>query len=445
MNVEALLDKALTYNRVDEMELLAIRSRDELTRFTDCQIHQNVASDQIRLYVRAWVDGKTGVAETNEATEKGVQRAVAIAAQLARSQTRPAGYNPPEPKTHEEVAAWDEETWNASPDERADLVARAVKGAREAGFASSGSLTTGGGEIWVASSRGVRAHTRTSQVSFVNVVNGLQGGSGYAAFSSHRLADFDPEGTAHRALDKALRSEARMSLEPGTYTVVLEEPAVATLLGMMSFMGFSGRALLERQSFMEGRQGKRVVAEQVSVYDDALDPRGLPQPFDFEGTPCQQVHFFRRGVAEAVVHDTRTANAAGTESTGHALPPPYSAYSPLPGHVVMAAGDTSDEDLIAGVERGLLVTRFHYARPVEPREAVMTMMTRDGTFLIEQGKIKGAVDDLRVTESGLRALSEVEAVGRTQQLVARGEGFGAYLVPKVRIRAFTFTGRTERM
>ncbi|MFO8034567.1 MAG: TldD/PmbA family protein [Candidatus Bipolaricaulota bacterium] len=444
MNIEGLLDKALAYERVDDLEVLAIRTRDELTRFTDCQIHQNVASDEVRLYLRAWVDGKTGVAETNEATEEGVRRAAQVAEGLARRQTKPAGYSPPGPQPAPDVPAWDQETWDASPKMRAELVARVVKGPKEEGFNSSGSLSTGGGEIWVASTTGVRAHTKSTRARFVNVVSGQRGGSGYAEFSSVQLSDFRPEQAAQRALDKALRTEDRQALEPGEYTVVLEEPAVATVLGMLSFMGFSARALLERRSFMDGRLNQKLASDLVTVYDDPLNPRGLPRPFDFEGVPTQRVYFFRQGVAEGVVHDTRTAVASGTQSTGHALPPPYSAYSPMPGNVVMEEGALSDDELLAGVERGLLVTRFHYARPVEPREGVMTMMTRDGTFLIEDGKVRGAVDDLRVTESGLRALSEVDAVGGAQQLITGGDGFGGFLVPKVRIRKFKFTGRTER-
>ncbi len=444
MSVERLIDTALAYEGVDELEVLAIRARDELTRFTDCQIHQNVASDEVRLFLRAWVEGKTGVAETNEATEEGVRRALEVAEKLARGQTKPAGYNPPEPQPAPDVPSWDAETWDASPQLRAELVSRVVRGAKEAGFNSSGSLATGGGELWVASTRGVRAYTKSTRALFVNVVSGKRGGSGYAEFSSVRLSDFHPEKVAERALEKTERGEERQALEPGEYTVVLEEPAVATVLGMMSFMGFSARALLERRSFMEGRLGEKVASELVTVYDDPLDARGLPRPFDFEGVPSERVYFFRRGVAEAVVHDTRTAAPSGVQSTGHALPPPYSAYSPMPGNVVMEEGSASDDELIAGVERGLLVTRFHYARPVEPREGIMTMMTRDGTFLIEDGKVRGAVDDLRVTESGLRALAEVDAVGRDQQLITGGEGFGGFLVPKVRIRKFKFTGRTQR-
>ncbi len=443
--MEKVLDKVLGAKGIDELELVAIRSREELTRFTDCGIHQNVAAVDAAVHVRAWVDGKTGVVTTNDLTASGLARAAAAAAAMARAQTRPAGYAPPEPRPVKEVESWDEATWGATPEERAALVARAVEGAAKLGFNASGALSTGGAEIWIRSSRGVDVYHRTSAVRFVTVILGKSGGSGYAEFSGPRLSEFDPEATAARALAKAQASEVRVALDPGEYTVVLEEPAVATLLGMLSSMGFSARAVLEKRSFLAGKFGQKLVSDLVTVYDDGLHPKTAVMPFDFEGMPKTRVYFFRRGVAEGVVHDTRTATLMNAASTGHALPPPAAGWSPMPTHIVMEPGESSDGELLAGVERGLLVTRFHYARPVDPMRGVVTMMTRDGTFLVEGGKVKGAVEDLRVTESGLRALALVEAVGREGRLITHGEGFGAYLVPKVRIARFAFTGRTERM
>lgn len=445
MKVETVLEGVLGKRVADDLELVAIRSREELTRFTDCQIHQNVASADTTVHIRAWVEGKTGAVTTNDLTVKGLVRAAKDAAGLARAQTRPAGYVPPEPRPVQAVSAWDEATWEASPQARAELVARAVKGAAALGFNASGALSTGGAELWVRSTRGVDLYHRTSSVRFVTVIMGKSGGSGYAEFSGPRLGEFVPEEAAERALVKAQRSEVRTPLEPGEYTVVLEEPAMATLLGMLSMMGFSARAVLEKRSFFLGKLGHKLVSEQVTVYDDGLHPQTALMPFDFEGVPKARVYFFRAGIASGVVHDSRTAALMNTTSTGHALPPPGSAWSPMPMHLVMEPGTATDDELISGVRRGLLVTRFHYARPVDPMRGVVTMMTRDGVFLIEDGVVKGAVEDMRVTESGLRALANVEAVGRTARLITHGEGFGAYLVPKARVARFTFTGRTERM
>jgi len=445
LNIEGVLEEGLRLKGADVVELVAVRQREELTRFTGGRIHQNVATEGVVLYARAWVEGRFGVAETNDLSPGGLKEALRQAARIARAQGSPAGYWPPEPKPIAAVAADDEATWAATPEERAALVARAVKEPNSLGFNASGSLSTGGMEVWVLSSKGVEAHHRGSQARFITVITGRKQGSGYAEFSSTSLSDLRPEEVASRALKKAADSENRIPIEPGEYTVVLEPPAVATLLGMLSYMGFSARAVLEGRSFLCDRFGERLASELVTVYDDGLDERTLPLPFDFEGMPKKRVYFFRGGVAEGVVHDCRTAALMGAESTGHALPPPYSTYSPMPMHIVLAPGGATLEELIAGVEQGLLVTRFHYARAVDPRRAMMTMMTRDGTFLIQDGKITQAVEDLRVTESGLRALAGVEAVGRDPSLITGGEGFGGYLVPPLRIARFTFTGRTERV
>lgn len=383
--------------------------------------------------------------QTNEVSLEGLRRAAREAAELARAQTQPAGYEPPGPAPYPQVEAFDEATWNASPALRAELVRRAVAEANRLGFNASGALATGGDAIWIRTTRGVEAHFRRTLLRFVTVILGKEAGSGYAEFTSTRVGEFRPEEVAGRALEKAARSEKRLPLEPGEYPVVLEEPAVATLLGMLASMGFSARAVLENRSFFCQRFGEKMVSELVTVYDDALHPKTIPMPFDFEGVPKTRVYFFRGGVAAGVVHDSRTAKLMGTKSTGHALPPAAAGWSPLPTHLVMEPGTATDGELLSGLARGLLVTRFHYARTVDPMRGIMTMMTRDGTFLVEDGRIVAAVEDLRVTESGLRALALVQAVGRDLTLITGGEGFGATLVPKLRIERFAFTGRTERI
>ena len=445
MLAEKALEEAKKLRVADDLELILIREREELTRFTFGHIHQNVAAEDAVLFVRAWVEGKTGVAQTNDLSPEGIKRAAEEAAKLAKAQTKPAGYEPPGPSPYPEVQAFDEETWNATPALRAELVGRAVAEANKLGFNASGSLATGGEEIWIVTTRGVNAHFRASSVRFVTVILGKEAGSGYAEFTSTKIREFHPEEVAGRALEKAARSEKRMALPPGEYPVVLEEPAVATLIGMLASMGFSARAVLENRSFFCNRFGQKMVSELVTIYDDALHPQTIPMPFDFEGVPKTRVYFFRNGVAEGVVHDSHTAKLMGAKSTGHALPPSAAGWSPMPTHLVMEPGKASEEELLSGLSRGLLVTRFHYARTVDPMRGIMTMMTRDGTFLVEEGKIVAAVEDLRVTESGLRALSLVQAVGKELSLITGGEAFGATLVPKLRIERFAFTGRTERI
>jgi predicted Zn-dependent protease len=178
----------------------------------------------------------------------------------------------------------------------------------------------------------------------------------------------------------------------------------------------------------------------VDLWDDGRDPRGLPLAFDFEGVPKQRVAFFERGVARGVVYDRQTAARAGRASTGHALPAPNTA-GPLPTNLFLGTGDASDADLLAGIERGIWVTRFWYVNVVHPTQTVLTGMTRDGTFLIERGEVTRPIRNLRFTTSVLDALASVERVGRDALLIQ--SWLGGSLVPALRVGRVTFTGATE--
>ena len=229
-----------------------------------------------------------------------------------------------------------------------------------------------------------------------------------------------------------------MSLPPGDYPVVLEPYAVVDLLDMLGYLGFSALAVQEGRSFFE--PGKVVGSPLVTIVDDAEDLAGAPISFDYEGVPKQRVPLVEAGVCGEAVYDAQTAARAGRRSTGHGLPAP-NPYGPFPLNMIMTAGDASRDELIGGLERGLLVTRFHYTNPVHPKLAIVTGMTRDGTFLVEHGRVVGPVRNLRFTQSYLDALAGVQAVGRERRLL---RGFlGASLVPALRIGAFTFTGATE--
>jgi predicted Zn-dependent protease len=248
----------------------------------------------------------------------------------------------------------------------------------------------------------------------------------------------DAAALGREAAAKAGASNKAVSLDPGDYPVVLEEYAVVDILDMLGYLGFSALAVQEGRSFVE--PGRRVGSDLVTIRDDGADPAGLPMAFDYEGVAKERVELIDRGTCRGVVYDAQTAAREGRRSTGHGLPAPNS-YGPFPINMVMAPGDTSREDLVAGLDRGLLVTRFHYTNPVHPKLAIVTGMTRDGTFLIENGAIVGPVRNLRFTQSYLEALGAVAAVGRERKTL---RGFlGGVVVPALRIDEFTFTGATE--
>ena len=207
---------------------------------------------------------------------------------------------------------------------------------------------------------------------------------------------------------------------------------------MLGYLGFSALAVQEERSFVE--IGKRIGNDLVSIVDDGHDPAGLPMGFDYEGVAKQRVTLLEAGVCRGVVYDAQTAARDGVASTGHGLPAPNS-YGPFPLNQVMAGGSASREELIGGLDRGLLVTRFHYTNPVHPKLAIVTGMTRDGTFLVEGGRILGPVKNLRFTQSYLDAISGTVAVARERKTL---KGFlGGVVVPAVRLESWSFTGTTE--
>jgi PmbA protein len=304
--------------------------------------------------------------------------------------------------------------------------------------AAYGSFSTGVEAVAIANSRGIRAAERRSSAQLLTVHMSPDGGNGYAEDLSMDASTIDAAALGREAAAKARASDNAVGLPPGDYPVVLEEYAVVDITDMLGYLGFSALAVQEGRSFVE--PGKRIGSDLVTVIDDGADPAGLPMAFDYEGVAKQRVSMLEAGICRDVVYDAQTAAREGRRSTGHGLPAP-NPWGPFPLNTVMSAGTSSREELVGGLERGLLVTRFHYTNPVHPKLAIITGMTRDGTFLVEGGELVGPVRNLRYTQSYLDALAGVSAVGSSRKTV---RGFlGGAVVPAVRIDAWTFTGATE--
>jgi predicted Zn-dependent protease len=340
----------------------------------------------------------------------------------------------PGPKPAPKVNAWSDATAGATPEERADLVETLCSQSAQAGLKAFGAFSTSAGQIAIANSQGLYQHHRSTQAVVNSVVMG-EAGSGYADRSALDVHDLDKQALADEVIDKARRNQNAQPVEPGVYEVVLEEYAVAEMLDFMSYIGFSALAVQEERSFM--RLNEQITGDAVTIWDDGLDPSGIPVPFDFEGVPKQRVDLITRGVATGVVYDQRTAAKEGRASTGHGLPAPNT-DGPYATNLVMAPGSVSKQDLGSGIKRGIWVTRFWYVRVVQPKASIITGMTREGTFLIEDGKITRPVKDLRFTQSMLDALKGTLAVTRSTKLQA-SEYLGANRAPAVRLKEFTFT------
>ena len=423
-----------------ESEALVMAEDAALTRFANSQIHQNVSETNVSINLRFVVGKRVAVASTDRTDDEGLRRLAANAAAIARVVEELDDWSGlPEPTPIEPVpAAYNTATAEASPELRAEGVRAVIAAADDAGVTAYGSFSTGTDTTAVANSRGIRASGTRTVAHLLTVSMGPDGGSGYAEQAGVDATTIDAAALGREASDKARATAKAVAIDAGDYPVVLEEYAVVDLLDMLGYLGFSALAVQEERSFVE--IGKRIGTDLVSIVDDGRDPAGLPMAFDYEGVAKKRVALLEDGVCRGVVYDSQTAARDGVASTGHGLPAP-NPYGPFPLNQVMAAGTASREELVGGLERGLLVTRFHYTNPVHPKLAIVTGMTRDGTFLVEAGRILGPVKNLRFTQSYLEAMAGTVAVARERKTL---KGFlGGVVVPALRIDGWTFTGTTE--
>ena len=452
---EEVLERALRIGAT-EAEVLVIAGDSALTRFANNEIHQNVAERSLTVNLRYVVGRRIAVVSTGKVDGDGLRTLVHRAAGIARSCEEledwsglpgpaagsggagRAADSASSPVIGGAVVAWSDGTANASPEFRAEGARAVIAAAEAAGVQAYGSFSTDAEAVAVANSAGVRAAERRTGSQLLTVQMSPDGGTGYAEAVSMDATTIDAAAVGREAATKARASDNPVSIEAGDYPVVLEEYAVGDITDMLGYTGFSALAVQEERSFFEA--GRKIGSELVSIVDDGFDPTGLPASFDYEGVAKQRVTLLEAGVCRGVVYDSQTAARAGRASTGHGLPAP-NPYGPFPLNAVMAAGETPRDELIGGLERGLLITRFHYTNVVHPKLAIITGMTRDGTFLVEGGKIVGPVRNLRYTQSYLDALAGVSAVSSSRKTI---RGFlGAAVVPALRIDAWTFTGVTE--
>jgi len=438
--MKRITQEVLSASDAEHVEVVVSAAETHLTRFANSRIHQNVSEQNVQIRVRAVTGRRVGVATVNDASSGALAKVAATALRIARLQPENPDFRSlPAPRPIANINAFVSRTADCSPELRGRSVSTVCQLAKEDDLVASGAFTTAASELCVANSLGVLAYAPSTFADLATVIMS-EDSSGYASATSPDVGQIDPEELARQAIGKALRSRNPTALEPGAYAVILEEDAVAEMLSYLAYLGLGALAVQEGRSFMAGKLGQRITGSNISLWDDGLDPTGLPITFDFEGTPKQRVDLIVDGVANAVVYDSYTAGRENRASTGHALPAP-NAFGPFPGNLFMKPGTYQKGKMLQGIDRGLWVTRFHYVNPVHPLKAVLTGMTRDGTFLIEHGEVTRPVQNLRFTQGVLEALSRVEAIGSRTKLC--GSYFGGSRVPALRIGEFTFTSATR--
>lgn len=445
-DARSMTARALELAEADQAEAMLYGRFRALTRFANNSVHQNVAEQDLKLYLRVVVGGRAGSSTTSRMDDESLRTAAKRArAAAAQSSVDPALEIPAGTTSYGAVAALDPEVVECSPERRADEVRQVCEQAMASRAVAFGAMETELKESAYANSREAFAYHAGSRADFQTVIR-RDGASGWASDSSWRLAKLPVSALGEQAIRRAVDGERSTLLDPEPMPVVLDPYATADLVGMLNAPGMGAKAFAEGRSWMVDRIGTQAMSELVSIWDDGLDADGLPATFDSEGTAKRRVELVTAGVIQGPVYDRATARQAGTQSSGHALPLDLRQiarrYSPVGANLFMAPGEHSTEQLIASTGRGLYITRFWYTRHVHPRDCVVTGMTRDGVALIEDGKLTRPVKDLRFTQSYVEALRDVEAVGSEARLL-REEFLGSTIrAPAVKIRSFRFTGST---
>ncbi|HXM42846.1 MAG TPA: TldD/PmbA family protein [Bryobacteraceae bacterium] len=440
---QALFDRVADASRalgVADVEAIVHAESSALTRFANNAIHQNVAERSGHFSVRVKIDGCTARATTNRLDDASIRQVVEETVALTKLQEPdPALLQLWENKPGvQSCSRWHEATAHVTPTGRAEAVAEAIQIVESAGQTAAGIYSTSEVVSALLNSRGVFAYYPETMANF-SITAMAADSSGWAKGSACSHRDLDPAAMARKAAAKAQASRDPIELPPGAYTVILEPAAVLDLVGQM-FGDFSATAIADGRSFLRDRIGVKLFGENITIHDDADHPLQSGAPFDGEGVPRGKLALVEHGVVRDVPYCRQAAHAAGVPPTGHGFPLPNE-YGEAPMNIVIAGGATPLADMIASTARGILVTRLWYIREVDPYEKIMTGMTRDGTFLIEDGRIARGVRNFRFNQALPEMLSNVETLSPAVR--ASGEEAFDMVVPAMKVRGFHFTEVTR--
>jgi len=446
----ALADEIISKTDNADVEINFFHNENALTRLANSTIHQNVLKDSTDITIRVSRGDQIGVASTNVVTPEGMFDCLMNALEIMKSSEPLEGFpGPAEPAEYKTNDTFVQATADFGPAERAKVAAEAIARGKEDGLILAGAVENTSGELAIVNSKGVRAYQQLASYGCNFVAMGEEKDdppSGYAALVGRDVSNADFEGTYDRACRKAVLARNPVEIEPGEYDVVLEAAAFVELIEWFNYISFSGQAVQDGRSPLAGRFGEKITGDMVTIRDDAYSGNMLGLPFDFEGVPRQSLTLIDKGVANAVTQSRFSAAKEGVEPTGHGFGPGSMPSQSLPLNIRFNTGDHSLDEMVKKLDNGIQVTRFHYVNGLlDTRKAVMTGMTRDGAWIIENGEVKHAIKNLRFTDSMLECWKRIEAL----ENVAHPHGawwsaIGSYDVPAALIRKFVFTGKTGK-
>ena len=445
---KALTDRVLAMSTADQTRVSVNSSWEGNTRFAGGEITTSGEAVNTTVSVSTRIGNRSASTTTNLLDDAALRRAVDLAIRMAK-------LSPEDPELMPELGAQNyvnvngflDSTANLGPEARAEAVRRVLNRAGEVGRPAgdvfvAGYLEAGAGARAIANNRGLFAYHRSTDASLSTTVRTPdRTGSGWASAGARDWARIDPAELGARATQKAVASRNPQAIEPGLYTVVLEPQAVADLVPQLAGAFNARNADEGRGAFSKrgggNKIGEKVADERVTLYSDPADPDLLAQPFDGEGFPLKRRVWIEKGILKNLSYSRFWAQKQGVEPTGGGGGGGGGFGGGLPGGLKMVGGTKSTEELIAGVPRGILVTHFFYIRSLDPRTVLLTGLTRDGTFLIENGKITRSLKNFRWNESPLFLLGKIDEIGRAERTAA------GQVMPSLRARDFNFTSLSD--
>lgn len=439
-----IIDRALRAAEADEADAAIVSLDQNISRFANSQLHQNMSEESTGLTLRVIVDGAMGIATTTSFERDEIARTADVAREAARHSQRVQGfaglYRETEPV--EPLDSFDAATALLSPETKARALRAMFDRGAAKGVHFAGSHTTGSASVACGNTHGVRRYASMTFADATVIAIG-KSGSGYATLRDRRASGVDMVALGDEATLKAtLAADHVEDLEPGTYDVILEPPALAEVFEWMNMIAFTGQSFEDGSSFFVGNLGRELLGENFTVVDDATSY--MPFAFDLEGLPKRRVPIVENGVIRTPVLDKAWADRLGLEPTANA----WSLGSSEHGaafHLVMSGGHSTREQMIASTKLGIWVTRFNYVNGLlEPKSALMTGTTRDGTFLIRDGKVVARLPNLRWTQSMVEAFSNIESLSAERRSIGTWYNlFGGTLAPVTKIRGWHITGKQE--
>ncbi len=433
------LERVIKAPSFDEIEGGLFYSEKGTTRFANSIIHQNLVVEEPYLWIRAVENGKVAGISTKDLSGEGIRNAInKVRESLKGIPPDKKFFGLPRPpkgikvKPHREIKF-------ITPEIRAEVVRKIVKVCKKYNLNAFGVIHNTRLSLGIANSHNLFQYG-TQGINFVSITAMGDTISGYAVDKKKRFSEIDFSALAEVACEKALLSKNPREIEPGRYTVLLEEPAVGEMLFFLAWLEFGAKRFFERSSILAKKLGKLITGKNITLNDDWRHPEMIGFGFDFEGYPKRQVALIKNGIAKGVVFDSFYARLLGKKNTGHSLPQPSPA-GPLPFNLVMEKGKESKEKLLAKIDKGILVTRFWYVRVVDPDRTLITGMTRDGTFFIEKGKIAYPIKNLRFTIDIYETLKKVREISSECRLF--GDELFHILSPALLIDNFNFSSKTE--